>query len=934
MNKILAGLLGPLLLGACATSQAPDEALPWDAAVVRGTLSNGLEYRLVRDASQANRLDLRLTVQAGSVDEEADQVGVAHLVEHLTFYSHGGDTNDLRQRMTSLGWIQGRHFNAVTSYDRTQYLLSPPSGVKEAPQALEALSDLVFAMDYDAADLERERPVVIEEWRGGLGVAQRMNEQRIASQRAGSHYPAHRTIGNEGAIRKASVEALKRYQQRWYVPNNMILSVVGDFELVELAKQIEQAFSAPLAGPLPGREQRELPLDDRLKVFRLQDPQSGSNQVALLFRLHEPDSRGTTRAAMRERLIDRMALSALTTSLRRQLPLDGVRSLTAQKTLIGEHSTVLGIAAGVDGQQHRRALQQLLGEIERLRQHGFTGAEMQHEREVIQKLGEKALAKDGSRDFQQWVEQLNNAAVQDKPVVAKHAAAQRYLEVLGSIDRDDLNQRLRRWLASRDRVLQLSAPGVTPLELPTVAEVERLQDSIAHTALAAPKQQAAESTSKPLAELVMPALPAPGSMVKRRSFAEEKVEHWSLGNGDRLVWLRANAEGGRWSLQADSTAGYNLADRPVWRTQMTTQLATQSAPAGISAEALDAWRKARKVTLGVEQKPQRLQLSLNVTPGEGALADLLQSYRLSQVNVRIDPAAFSEAREELLKRLQSRPDDVREREASSMRRLMYGRDSWQAPDAAALRALDAAALDSDWQRLSAAPVTYYLMADIEPEALEQAVLAHLANIPRGKALNPAAASQKPGRRSESLAIALEPRAVFQASSFSEQPWSPQAAARVAALRDLASLQLKQRLRGEAAGVYRLKFDSELNPDTGRIESRLSFTCDPARVDELWALAQDALDKLPGAVSAEWVKGERAELARQESKRRDDPATQQRRLVLSERHWGDPRYLSSQARLPEGLNSGALKAMAGQLFPRANQVQLRLLPSPAAQDQAL
>jgi len=934
MNKILAGLLGPLLLGACATTQAPDVALPWDAGVVRGTLANGLEYRLVRDASQASRLDLRLTVQAGSVDEEADQVGVAHLVEHLTFYSHGGEADNLRQRMTALGWVQGRHFNAVTNYDRTQYLLSPPSGVKQAPQALEALADLVFARDYDAADLERERPVVIEEWRGGLGVAQRMNEQRTASQRVGSQYPAHRTIGNEAAIRNASLDALKRYQQRWYVPNNMVLSVVGDFEPRELARQIEQAFGKPAAAALASREQRELPLDEKLKIFRLQDPQTGSNQVALLFRLHEPDSRGTTRAAMRERLIDRMTLAALQASLRRQDMSNGVRSLTPQKTLIGEHSTVLGIAAGVDGMQHRQALQQLLTEIERLRQHGFSQADAERESAVIRDLGAKTLAKDGTRTFEQWVEQLNNAAVQDQPVVDKHAAAQRYLEVLPSIDREAMNQRLWRWIGSLDRVLQVSAPGMTPLALPTVAEVERMQASSARSSLSAPRDKAPEAASKPVAELLMPALPAPGRLVRRTPFAAEKVEHWLLGNGDRLVWLKANAEDGRWSFQADSTAGYNLADRPVWRTQMATQLATRSAPQGLFAEALENWRKVRKVGLGVEQKPQRLQLNLSVVPAEGALADLLQSYRLSQLDPRIDPATLADARKDLLKRLRDRPDDVRSNEESSWRRLMYGHDSWQSPEAADLEALSASQLDSDWQRLSAAPVTYYLLADIDAKVLEEAVLARLANIPRGQALAPKAALQKPGQRSESLAIALEPRAVFQASSYSEQPWSPQAAARVAALRDLASQQLKQRLRGEAAGVYRLKFDSELNPDSGRIESRLSFTCDPARVDELWALARDTLSRLPQAVDGEWVAGERAELLRQERKRRDDPQTQQRRLVLSERHWGDPRYLSQQAQLPEGLSLEALKATAGQLFPRANQVRQTLLPTPAAQEQAL
>ncbi|MEE1921801.1 insulinase family protein [Pseudomonas sp. 148P] len=934
MNKILAGLLGPLLLGACATTQAPDTALPWDAGVVRGTLPNGLEYRLVRDASQANRLDLRLTVQAGSVDEEADQVGVAHLVEHLTFYSHGSDAANLRERMTALGWVQGRHFNAVTNYDRTQYLLSPPSGVKQAPQALDALADLVFAMDYNAADLERERPVVIEEWRGGLGVAQRMNEQRIASQRVGSHYPAHRTIGNEAAIRNASLDALKRYQQRWYVPNNMVLSVVGDFEPSELARQIGQAFARPAAATLASREQRELPLDDRLKIFRLQDPQTGSNQVALLFRLHEPDSRGTTRAAMRERLLDRMTLAALQTSLRRQALTNGVRSLTPQKTLIGEHSTVLGIAAGVEGMQHRQALQQLLTEIERLRQHGFSEADAERESAVIRDLGAKTLGKEGARTFEQWVEQLNNAAVQGQPVVEKHAAAQRYLEVLPSIDREAMNQRLWRWIGSPDRVLQFSAPGLTPLALPTVAEVEEMQAAIANSSLSAPRDKVAQAESKPVAELVMPALPAPGRLAKRTTFAAEKVEHWQLGNGDRLVWLKANAEDGRWSLQAESTAGFNLADRPLWRTQMATQLATRGAPQGLSAEALESWRKAHKVGLGVEQKPQRLQVSLSVAPAEGALVDLLQSYRLSQLDMHIDPATFDASRQELLKRLQDRPDDVRAVEGASMRRLMYGQDSWHSPDAAALEALTSRQLESDWQRLSAAPVTYYLMADIDVRVLEEAVLARLANIPRGQALAPKVPLQKAGQRSESLAIALEPRAVFQASSYSEQAWSPQAAARVAALRDLASQQLKQRLRGEAAGVYRLKFESELNPDTGRIESRLSFTCDPARVDELWALARDTLAGLPQAVEGKWVESERVELLRQERKRRDDPQTQQRRLVLSERHWGDPRYLSQQARLPEGLTLEALKVTAGQLFPRANQVRQTLLPTPAAQEQAL
>ncbi len=913
MNKILAGLLGPLLLCACA-SPVTETPLPWAPQVVRGTLANGLEYRLVRDSSQAGRLDLRLTVRAGSVDEDDDQVGVAHMLEHLTFRSRAGQPTDLRAQMSALGWVQGRNFNAMTSYDRTQYLLSPMAGSTQTPVALEKLAQLVFAGDYSAADLERERPIVIEEWRGGLGVAQRMNDQRAASQRVGSRYPEHRTIGNETAIREASLGALQRFQQRWYVPNNMILSVVGDFEPQQLAQQIQQAFGAPAAKALPEREHRELPLDGQLKIFRLQDPQTGSNQVSLLFRLHEPDSRGATADATRERLIDRITLSALLAQLRRQPLQPGVRSLTAQKTLIGDHSSVLGVAAGVEGAHHDGALQQLLTELERLRQHGLTAQDLAVEQAKIRQLADGMLAKDESRTFEQWVTTLNDAAVQNRSVVAPHQIAQLSLQALDSIDLAAINTRLQRWLNSPDQVLQLTAPGNSVVRLPSVDEVQHLRASIAQTSLTAPQLAAPEAP--PSVTFTPPAAGQPGQVTAKRRFAAEQVEHWQLSNGDRLVWLRRNAENGQWRLQAESAAGFNRRNVPGWRLQMAAQLGSESGAAG-----LQAWRKQHKATLSLEHSATRLRLNASSQPSLAAFTRVLQSYRQSQVNAVIDEALFSAARDDLLSRANTRPDAI----AVARRELRYGSDTWQNPDQQALEPLQASTLTEDWQQLVQAPATYYLMADIDPAQLESAVGEQLANIPRRAAHPTRPALQLPGQRRADLAVALEPRVVLEASSFSEHAWSPEAAARVAALRELANQKLKQRLRGEASGVYRLRFDSELNPDTQRIESQLSFTCDPQRAEELWALAQQTLAQLGQSVDAKWVAGERAELRRQEKKRLVDPTTQWRRLLLSEHQWQDPRYLSRQIALPDGLRIELLKPLASQLFPADNQVLLRVLP---------
>lgn len=931
MKKMIAGLLGPLLLAGCA-SLGGGERLPWDDRVVRGELGNGLEYRVVEDRSEAGRLDVRLTVRAGSVDEDDDQVGVAHLLEHLAFYSRGGEGMTVRQRMEALGWQQARNYNAVTSYDRTQYLLSPGKGAAELEPALQALATLVFAGDYRAEDLERERLVVVEEWRGGLGNAQRMNDQRTASQRVGSRYPAHRTIGNEAAIRAARVEALKAFQQRWYQPGNMVLSIVGDVDPQRVAAAVEQALGKVPGQAVPSREHRELPLDGQLKVFHLQDSQSGSNQVALLFRLHETASRAEGPDGLRERLVDRLTLSAFLAQLRRQPLQPGVRSLSVQKTQIGNYSSVLGVAAGVNGEGHEAALRQLLAEIERLRRFGISEADMDAQKAGVRATAQRMLDRPDARDFQGWINDLNDSAVLERPVHRKHQVASAYLGALDSVGLDELNQRLRAWLGSPDQVLQLSAPGLAPLRLPTVAEVQQLRTQLAAQQLEPPPPWQPDA-DEPLALPEPPAPGAPGSIVERRRFPAEQVEHWQLSNGDRLVWLRKPGAQGGVGFKAESSAGFMATGMLPWRAQMAAQLAGQSGPAGWSPEAVRQWRNKQRVSFNQEQQAQRLEIDLGHLPVAAGkppvpvdVQALLQVYRLSQ-QASIDPQAFDAARTDLSQRIQRSRDSVRERQDDLQRRLSHGEDGWVLPTGDELAALSRDALDADWQRLARAPVTYYLMADVAPEQLEGWVRSELASIPRGQPLQAHATLQQPGQRQGELEMALEPRANLRWLSYQEQAWSPQDAARVAALRDVARQRLKQALRGQAGGIYSLNFEAELNPDSQRIESRLSFSCDPARLDELRELARRTLAELPRHIDEQTLAPLRRELVRQEGLRRDDGETQLRRLVLSERTWNDPRYLSQQADVAGALQVDALKRLATRLADPANRVQVLLTPAP-------
>ncbi|MFJ4142812.1 insulinase family protein [Pseudomonas sp. NPDC089734] len=933
MKKIIMSLSGLLMLGACAQFPASTAPRAWDSQVMRGHLTNGLEYRLVRETSQPGRIDARLTVKAGSVDEEDDQVGVAHMVEHLNFYSRAGQEDTIRHLMNQWGWVQGRHYNAMTNYDRTLYMLSPTGGAAQTEQALQALSTLTLAHDYTADNLEQERPIVIEEWRGGLGVAQRMNDQRTASQRIGSRYPEHRTIGNEAAIRSATLAELQSFEKRWYVPNNMVLTIVGDIDPATLPARIEHWFGKARPADLPEKSYRELPLDNQLKIVRLQDSQSGSNQVALLFRLHEPASRASTQDGLRERLIDRMTLSALLDQLRLQPLEPGVRSLTVQKSLIGDQSSVLGVAAGVEGDAHDVALKQLLTEIERVRRFGLREADLNRERDSIRAIAQKMLAKDEARTFEQWVTELSDAANQNRVVIARHDLALQNLEALDSIDLKDLNQRLKSWTDSPDRVLQLSAPGLRPLTLPTVNAVNDLMTQVRNSPLDAPQAAPITASTEPEALPALPAALPKGQIVKRKAFAEQKVEYWHLSNGDRLVWLKRNGENGRFVMQADSSAGFMTTEIPAWRSQMATQLAEQSAPQGWNEEQIRRWRSEQGVNLSFDQEASRLHVELSTIdnkkdlPSPQRLQAMLQAYRLSQSPAGIDSDAFEEARDELIERQSRNTDNVRERQDKALRTLQYGEDHWQTPTPDDLQRVQPLDLNADWKRLSQAPVTYYLMADIDASTLQPVVEQELASILRGKPLKTSQQQQRSGQHTQELAIGIEPRAMLYAFSYHPRAWTPEDAARVSTLKDIALKALKEQLRGEASGVYRLTFDSMLNQQTQRIESRLNFSSDPARVEELWQLARSTLATLPKTISEKDILAARKTLIHQEKLRRDDPQTQMRRLILSDRYWGDPRYLSQQQQLTQALTVPALKRLAGELFDPQNLVQLRLLPVP-------
>ncbi len=247
LKSILAVLLLVLLWAPTAPAQQLTEPLPLDPAVRTGRLANGLRYFIRRNERPADRAMLRLAVEAGSVDEADDQRGLAHVLEHMAFNGTTHfKTGELVKYLESIGARFGPHVNAYTSYDETVYMLDVPTdrpGVLE--RGFEALSDFAGGIALDEREIDRERGVVIEEWRGRQGAATRMQQPQIEALYGDSRYTNRLPIGTPEILKGFPAARLRDFYRDFYRPDRMAVIVVGDIDPAAIEKMVQEYFLAP-----------------------------------------------------------------------------------------------------------------------------------------------------------------------------------------------------------------------------------------------------------------------------------------------------------------------------------------------------------------------------------------------------------------------------------------------------------------------------------------------------------------------------------------------------------------------------------------------------------------------------------------------------------------------------------------------------------------
>ncbi|GAB4841725.1 hypothetical protein Ancab_022447 [Ancistrocladus abbreviatus] len=213
--------------------------LPSHPKLYRGQLKNGLRYIILPNKVPPNRFEAHMEVHVGSIDEEDDEQGIAHMIEHVAFLGS-------KKREKLLG--TGARSNAYTDFHHTVFHIHSPTRTKDSdgdllPFVLDALNEIAFNPKFLASRVEKERRAILSELQMMNTIEYRVDCQLLQHLHSENKLSRRFPIGLEDQIKKWDVDKIRKFHERWYFPANATLYIVGDIDNIsKTIYQIEAVF--------------------------------------------------------------------------------------------------------------------------------------------------------------------------------------------------------------------------------------------------------------------------------------------------------------------------------------------------------------------------------------------------------------------------------------------------------------------------------------------------------------------------------------------------------------------------------------------------------------------------------------------------------------------------------------------------------------------
>ncbi len=923
--------LATVLLAGPGLAQNAAAPLGLDPAVRTGTLPNGLTFYIRANGRPEKRVSLRLAVKAGSIDEADDQRGLAHFLEHMAF---NGTTRfkpgELVAYLESIGARFGPHLNAYTSYDETVYMVDVPTdrdGV--VGRGFEALSDFAGGMTLDPAEIDRERGVVIEEWRQRQGTGSRVQAVQDPALYGASRYAERLPIGLPEVLRTFTPQRLRDFYRAHYRPERMGVVVVGDIDPAQAERLVRQYFG-PLrgAGRAAQRPVYGIPSHVDTRYGIAVDREAQGSTVTLVQKRPREVMRtvGDYRRQLVLSLVYQM-LNARLAEIARQADAPFIGASTGGGSL-GRTLDAFTISARVNDGSTEAGLTALVQELKRVRQFGFGEAELDRAKRETLASYERSFNERDKAESDGFVNELVTLYLEGEPAPGIAAEVAIARQVVPQISAAEAAALVRTLLPDRDRVVLTVAPEKAGITVSTPASLAAALTRGADADVV-PWNDAAGSRA------LLASAPSSGAVRGRRDIPEIGVTVLTLSNGVE-VWLKpTDFKNDQVVFTAYAKGGTSLAAPDEFRnTSLATTLMGLSGLGGhtpVDLEKLLAGKTAGASAF--------ISSSTHGVSGSAAPGDLETALQLAFLNFTAAEGT-TEGFELMKRRLRAALANQEQSPAAAFGERVRSVNTLDHYTSKAMKAADVDALDAARMTAfykarfaNAADFTFFFVGAFTIDQITPLLTTYVASLPSAGAASSSLGDVRlqfpTGVVRERVAKGQDPKSQTVLSFFADPGLNELEMHRTNAAAEVLEMKLRDILREELGGTYSVGVGfSSTQPLPGYGTTAVQFGSAPDNVDRLVAAVLTEVQRLqrdgPSPDDVQKVK---------ESQKRDiETAMRQNAYWLNSMQtlhlygW-DPVRISKRLERAESLTVENVHDALKKYFPTDRYTVVSLVPEP-------
>lgn len=851
MKQLIKLTFGLLLFSVTIFAQEIDysKAIPFDPSVKIGKLKNGLTYYIKKNAKPEKKVTLRLVVNAGSILEDDDQQGLAHFMEHMNFNgTKRFPKNKLVDYLQSIGVKFGQHLNAYTSFDETVYFLPIPS---DSPEKVEngfnIIEDWAFNANLTPDEIDKERGVVLEEYRIGLGADKRMMAKYLPKMMYNSHYANRLPIGNKEILESFKYDKVVRYYKDWYRPDLMSVIVVGDIDVAEMEKKIIAHFES-YKNPENEKPRKafEVPNHEATFVAIESDKEASRTEIQLMYKDYDLPKPTITIGDYRKDLVEGLFTTMINNRLD-ELTNSPTPPFTYGYSYHGgtyarTKEAYQSFAMAQEDKQIS-ALKVLVTENERAKKFGFTQNELNRAKSDYLSRYENAFKDKDKTESDNFVWEYQSNFLEKSPASGVDWEFTTVKQLLPTIELKEVNDFIKGFVKEDNRVVIITAP-----------EKEGLKKVTEQQVLEALKVNSEEITAYKDSETAKSLLRnevKPGTILKKETDNKIGTTTLFLSNGTKVTYKKTDFKNDEILMEAISFGGTNLySNEDIKKTQFANSALTEAGFSGLKLNDINKFMAGKIASVNPYISNTTEGFRGNSTPKD--LEYLFQTIYAYFTDLNLDPSAFEGYKQKAsayYKNMSSQPNFYFQQEFQAYLNKENPRFNGLIPNEKTWNETDYTLAYNKYKErfANAGDFEFYFVGNVDEKVVEDFSTKYLASLPstdkKEKATDLGYRMLK-GDLKKVVNKGADPKSTVLIMYYGDTKYSPSEAIAIKALGEVLTIKLVEELRENESGVYGVGARGSMNKTPyGSYNFTISFPCGPENTEKLIASALKELQKI-------------------------------------------------------------------------------------------